>query len=182
MRSEKRLLARARRLDPGALAQIHESFYRLVYRYARYRTGDDQVAEDAASEVFVRLLDAFKSGKAPRQSLRGWIYGTANHVVNDYFRRRYRERNESLEAHNTLPAESEADPEHQLLHRLNLERLRAALARLTSEQQHVVTLRFGHGLSHREVARLMGKSEGAVKLLQFRALRRLRDLLEPMQV
>ena len=68
---EERLLTGARQLDPSALAQIHDCFYSLIYRYARYRTGDDQVAEDAASEVFVRLLDALQSGKAPRQSLRG---------------------------------------------------------------------------------------------------------------
>jgi len=55
-------------------------------------------------------------------------------------------------------------------------------AHLTPEQQHVLSLRFGQDLSHREVAELMGKSEGAVKLLQFRALHALRDLLGPLQV
>jgi hypothetical protein len=69
---EKRLLAGARQFDPAALARIHDCFYKLVYRYARYRIGDAQVAEDMASEVFLRLLDALRGGKVPRQSLRGW--------------------------------------------------------------------------------------------------------------
>ncbi len=179
---EKELLAGARQLDPGALARIHDCFYGLIYRYAHYRTGDAQVAEDAAGEVFVRLLDALQNGKAPGQSLRGWLFGTASNVVNDHFRHHYRIQNDDLEAHTALPATAETDPEHRLQTRLIHEQLRANLSRLTAEQQHVITLRFGQGLSHREVAQLIGKSEGAVKLLQLRALRALRRLLEPRQV
>lgn len=178
---EERLLAGARQLDPTALAQIHDCFYKLIYRYARYRTGDAQAAEDAASEVFLRLLDALQGSKAPRQSLRGWLFGTASNVVNDHFRRHYRVKDEDLEAHVALPASAESDPEHQFQRNLTHQRLRAALASLTPEQQHVVSLRFGQGLSNREVAQIMGKSEGAIKLLQFRALRALRGLLEPAQ-
>lgn len=179
---EERLLAGARQLDPGALAQIHDCFYDPIYRYARYRTGDDQVAEDAASEVFLRLLDALQEGKAPSKSLRGWLFSTASHIVNDHFRRHYRFQKDDLEAHATLPANAETDPEYQLETRLTHEQLQATLAHLTPEQQHVVALRFGQGLSHQEVSQLLGKSEGAVKLLQFRALKALRDLLEPLQV
>ena len=179
---EEQLLAGARQLDESALAQIHDCFYTLIYRYTRYRTSDDQIAEDAASEVFVRLLDALQNGKAPRQSLRGWLFSTANHIVNDHFRHHYRVQTEDLEDHTSLSASAETDPEYQFQMQLTNEHLRATLARLTPDQQHVVSLRFGQGMSHREVAQLMGKSEGAVKLLQFRALRALRDLLEAMQV
>jgi RNA polymerase sigma-70 factor (ECF subfamily) len=176
---EERLLTGARRFDSSALAQIHDCFYKPIYRYLRYRIDDDQVAEDAASEVFLRLLDALQDGKAPRKSLRGWLFGTASHVVNDHFRRRYRVQNDDLADHEALPASAETDPEHQLQLNLTHARLRAVLADLTPEQQQVVTLRFGQGMSHREVAQILDKSEGAVKLLQFRALRALRRLLEP---
>lgn len=176
---EEQLLTSARQLDSSALAQIHDCFYTSIYRFVRYRTGDDQVAEDAASEVFLRLLDAFQDGKAPRQSLRGWLFGTASHIVNDHFRRHYRVQNDDLADHEALPASAEADPEHQFQLNLTHARLRAVLADLTPEQQQVVTLRFGQGLSHREVAQILDKSEGAVKLLQFRALQALRRLLDP---
>lgn len=179
---EERLLNGARRLDPNALARIHDCFYEQIFRYTRYRTGDQQVAEDAASEVFLRLLNALHKGVAPRQSLRGWLFSTASHIVNDHFRRRYRAVDEDLENHEAAPDGIEADPEQQFLLNLSHERLRAALTRLTPEQQHVVTLRFGQGLSHQEVAHIVGKSEGAVKLLQFRALQTLRRLLEPTPV
>jgi len=176
---EDQLLIDARRLDLSALSHIHDCFYELLYRYAHRRTGDGQLAEDTASEVFVRLLDALQQGKSPRQSLRGWLFGTASHIVDDYFRHHYRLRKESLDAHTTLKASSDTDPEHRLQLNLTEERLRAALTQLTPEQQHVIALRFGQGLSHREVAQVVDKSEGAVKLLQFRAMQTLRDLLDP---
>lgn len=181
---EKELLTGARQLDPSALARIHDCFYSQIYRYAHYRTGDAQVAEDAASEVFVRFLDAVQNGHAPRQSLRGWLFGTASNVVNDHFRRHYRTNthNEDLDTHTGLPASPESDPEHQLQVNLSHAQLRSALTHLTIEQQHVITLRFGQGLSHREVAQSLGKSEGAVKLLQLRALRALRRILASKHV
>jgi RNA polymerase sigma-70 factor (ECF subfamily) len=178
---EERLLTQVRQLDPGALAQIHDCFYDPIFRYARYRTGDDQIAEDTASEVFLRLLDALQAGKAPNTSLRGWLFSTASHIVSDHFRHHYRFRKDDLEAHATLPASAETDPEYQLQTHLTHEQLQTTLAQLTPEQQHVVALRFGQGLSHQQVGQLLGKSEGAVKLLQFRALKALRDLLEPSQ-
>jgi RNA polymerase sigma-70 factor (ECF subfamily) len=176
------LLIGAHQLEASVLAQIHDCYYNLIYRYARYRTGNTQIAEDAASEVFLRLLDALQNGKAPRQTLRGWLFGTASHIVNDHLRRHYRIKHEELANHESLLANADTDPEQQLQKDLAHEQLRRALTHLTPEQQHVVTLRFGQGLSHREVAHIVGKSEGAVKLLQFRAMQTLRRLLEPMQV
>jgi RNA polymerase sigma-70 factor (ECF subfamily) len=178
--NEEQLLKRASRLDPEALAQIHDCFYEAIYRYAHYRTGDGQVAEDTASEVFVRLLDALQNGRAPRRSLRGWLFGTASNVVNDHFRHRYRIQTDNLADHESLSANIEVDPEYQFQRHFDNEHLRTVLTRLTSDQQDVLALRFGQGLSHQEVAQLLDKSEGAVKLLQFRALKALRRLLEPV--
>jgi len=175
---EERLLDGARELDLNILAEIHDCYYESIYRYVQYRIGDSQTAEDAASEVFVRLLNALNNGKAPQSSLRGWLFGTASHIVNDHYRARYRGGDEDLERHETLPAHDAADPEMVVQRVLAHAELRTALADLTDDQQQVVTLRFGQGLSHREVAQLMEKTEGAVKLLQLRALRSLRRMLE----
>lgn len=176
---EESLLSGARRFEESALAQIHDCFYEALYRYVCYRSGDGQVAEDATSEVFVRLLDALQNGKGPRKSLRGWLFGTASHIVDDHFRRRYRLRGENLENHGALAAGIESDPEHQFQLNLTHKQLLAVMSKLTPEQQHVIALRFGQGLPHREIAEMLHKSEGAVKLLQLRALRAMRRLLEP---
>jgi RNA polymerase sigma-70 factor (ECF subfamily) len=175
---EEQLLHGARELDLDILAQIHDCYYEAVYRYVHYRIGDRQIAEDAASEVFLRLLNALHNGKAPKSSLRGWLFGTAGHIVNDHYRARYRSKEEDREHNESHPANEAANPEYSLQRAWAHAELRTALAELTEDQQQVVTLRFGQGLSHRDVAQLMGKTEGAVKLLQLRALRSLRRLLE----
>jgi RNA polymerase sigma-70 factor (ECF subfamily) len=176
--NEEQLLAGARRMDRATLARIHDCFFEMIYRYARYRTDDIQLAEDAASEVFARLLDALHEGRPPHSSLRGWLFATASHVVNDHYRRRYRVEQENIDDWTSEPAGDKSNPEVQLDRRADRRSVRAALRKLTPEQQHVLALRFGQELSHKEVAGLVGKSEGAVKLLQLRGLRSLRRLLE----
>jgi len=71
---EDELLAGARAFDQRALAEIHNKYYPELYRYLWYRTNDSIVADDLASEVFMRLLNALQSGRPP-ESIRGWLFG-----------------------------------------------------------------------------------------------------------
>lgn len=161
------LLARARKLDSEALAQIHDRYYPLIYRYIAFRTGDRLSAEDLASDVFTRFLGALRDRSAPQKTLRGWLYGVAAHVAMDYHRRHYRARQVELDED---LASDDVDPAEMLDASLQNERLREAVGELTDEQQNVIALRFGQNLPISDVARMMGKSEGAVKQLQARAL------------
>jgi len=169
------LIARLHDLDPQIISEIHEAYFPTVYRYARYRVGDETVAEDLASETFIRLLEAVNAGKGPKTSLRGWLMGTISNLVNDYFRRAYNQSNEPL--HDGLRASS-GDPVSLSEQRAHQELLREALSRLTSDQQHVLALRFGSGCSLAEIGEILGKKTNAVKQLQFRALAALRKQIE----
>jgi RNA polymerase sigma-70 factor (ECF subfamily) len=171
---EASLLTRARELDSRALAQIHDQYYPELYRFARYRTGDDTTAEDIVGEVFVRLLDALHAGRAPQTTLRGWLFGVASHLVADHFRGKPRESlplSDELAAGHSPAAEAED--------RLRQSEVRTALQRLTPEQQNVLALRFGDGFSVEQTAETLGKSVTAVKALQFRAVEALRRALAP---
>lgn len=167
MQDELRLLARARALDETALAQVHQTYYRAIYRYIAFRVSDPTLAEDLTSEVFTRLLSALRDQAAPQNTLRGWLYGVASRVVSDYFRQTSRAK--QIELSDWLPAEGRT-PEEEVDKTLTSEQLRAAMQELTEEQQRVLALRFGFGMRIREVAETLGKSEGAVKQLQLRAL------------
>jgi RNA polymerase sigma-70 factor (ECF subfamily) len=129
--------------------------------------GDDSIAEDIASDVFVRLLEATKKNQGPATSLKGWLIATASNAVNDHLRRQYRrpteELNESM-PDNASNVHTEVDQREQ--NRL----VQTAYAQLTSEQQHVLALRFGQGYSLEETAVFMKKKVNAIKALQFRAL------------
>lgn len=164
-------LAGLRSLDPNAVAAIHERYFPELFRYARYRLGDASLAEDLASEALVRMLEAVVSGRGPKTSLRGWLVGTMANLVNDHFRQVYARPTSDLPDH---LLNDDPDPSDQAAQREQERELRTAMALLTVEQQHVLSLRFGNGYSLEETAALMGKNPNAIKALQFRAVTALR--------
>jgi RNA polymerase sigma-70 factor (ECF subfamily) len=172
---ERKLLAQARRFEQDALAQIHGEYYAPIFRYALYRTGDRETAEDVAGEVFARLLQGLRSGAGPTTTLAGWLFGVASRVVSDHFRQAYRSPTVGLD---DVIRDYDDTPSTLTIAALEHEELRQALKALTEEQQHVIALRFGQEMPIREVARILGKTEGAVKQLQARAVAALARLMK----
>lgn len=172
--TESDLLDQLSALDERAISQVHDRYFEQVYRYARYRLGNPDRAEDVAAETFLRLLEAIQRKRGPRRSLKGWLMRTTANIVNDAFRDHYRHPQEPLDG--PLKARGTA-PEAVSDRTQEKEDLRRALAALTVEQQHVLSLRFGAELSLRETADIMNRSVNAVKSLQFRALSALRQQL-----
>jgi RNA polymerase sigma-70 factor (ECF subfamily) len=164
-------LNRLNDLDPEAVTEVHQLYYEVVYRYARYRLPSPAAAEDVAAETFVRLLEAIHARKGPRSSVRGWLMGTVSNLVRDYYRKAYSNPMAELkEDHQSeLPG-----PETWIEDLESREVVQEALKELTEEQQHVLALRFGSGYSLQETARTMRKNVNAIKALQFRALAALR--------
>ena len=179
---DNELLERARRLDQQALGEIHDRYYSEVYRYIRYRLAHEQLCEDITSEVFLRFLDALNRKGGPNTNLRGWLIGTASHMVNDHLRGKYRRTMENIDetAENLLI--DDHHPEELMDVGQEALEVREAFDQLTSDQQHVLALRFGQELSLEETARIVGKTITAVKALQFRALASLRRLLEKSKI
>lgn len=175
MQSEDTLI-RARQLDTTTLTQIHDRYYPEIYRYVRFRLEDEQVCEDIAAEVFLRLLDALHRRRGPQENLRGWLYGTASNLVNDHLRQRYSHKNEHLDDHTGLS--DGTHPENVYDQSWQHELVRDAVQDLTPEQQHVLALRFAENRSLEEAANILGKTVTAVKALQFRAIGALRRALE----
>lgn len=172
------LLAAARKLDQDALAAIHDHFYPQIYRYIRYRLDDDELSEDLASDVFLRLVDALRRRQGPDTNLAGWLFSTASHLVMDAIRRKYRRPQIALEG---LELPDPTTPEDAAERSLLSRELLAALAALKPHEQHVLTLRFAEERPLEEVAQIMKKSIGAVKVLQFRAVAALRKVIEGRQ-
>jgi len=162
---ELSLLERIKRHDQQALAEVHDRYFDKLYHYLSYRLGDSEAAADLAGEVFLALIRALKRNNPPKTSLTGWLYAVARNLAADYIKKQV----------NTVPLlEDFAADEPSLADQAYLSQLaptiKAALVKLTEEQQHVIALRFGQGLSLAETAQIMDKSVGAVKALQHRAL------------
>jgi RNA polymerase sigma-70 factor (ECF subfamily) len=179
VQNELALLARARKLDMDALAQIHDLYYEPIFRYVAFRVSDRDVAEDLTSDVFTRFLTAVRDRRAPDNTLRGWLYGVATNVVRDYYRKRYRTTHVELDE---MMASPDIGPDEIAEATLTRVDLRRAMAGLTEEQQNVIALRFGYELPIQEVARTMGKTEGAIKQLQARAIAALARMMSPGMV
>jgi len=164
---ERQALDGLQNLDSQTIGAVYDKYFTEVYRYVRYRLNDDTAAEDIASDVFVRLLEAAQKKQGPQSSLKGWLIATASNAVNDHLRRRYRRPVEAL---------SESMPDRgpsvhfEVDSREQNRMVQTAYAQLTSEQQHVLALRFGQGYSLEETANHLKKNVNAVKALQFRAL------------
>ncbi len=171
---DEALLARAGRFESQALAAIHDRFYPDIFRYLVFKTGDPLIAEDLASDVFMHLIDALKTGRVPN-SLPAWLFGVAAHKSADYFRNQVRRPQTDLSDDLMDPADA---LDSEILAGDTLQAMRQAMQHLTDEQQLVLTLRFNQGRSIADTAAQLNKSESAVKQLQLRAVSTLRRLLE----
>lgn len=173
--AEAALLRRAKAYDPEALADLYDRYAPRMYAYIYRRVGDAALAEDLTSELFVRVLRAIQSNRAWSTSFTAWLYRIAHNLVVDSYRRRPVVPSVALDETPDIPDEN--DPADVVQTSQDSERLRSALNHLTLEQQEVLTLRFGEGLTARRTAQIMQKTTGAVEALQRRALAALRRIL-----
>jgi RNA polymerase sigma-70 factor, ECF subfamily len=171
---DNELLPRGRELDGQALAGIYDRYAPAIYRYLYRYLGDAAQAEDLTSEVFMRLVQVLNTPRAPRDHLQGWLFRVAHNLATDWYRREARMVSVNVE---DVSLSVGSSPQELAVEHQTRQHLRSALRELTPEQQQVILLRFGEGLRVKEVSRMMGKSEGAIKILQHRGLKRLRKIL-----
>ena len=159
--------------DPRAFAPLYETYADEVYRYCYRRLGDADAAADATSVVFTRALAALPRYRD--RSFRSWLFTIAHNTVIDGWRTTRLEARLEAGAGRADPGPS---PEEAALSAEAGWQVRALLGRLPDDQRHVIELRLA-GLTNQEIADTLGRSVAATKMLQVRALTRLRTLLCP---
>jgi RNA polymerase sigma-70 factor (ECF subfamily) len=175
---EARLIQLAQQGDAGACAALYDRHYDAVYRYCYYRVSDVALAEDLTSEVFVRMVEKLDTFRARGRPLLAWLYTIARNLVTDAYRNNGQTAHLPLDEAAALSTDGQRVMVQRLDRRLNAACLAKALRHLTEEQRQVVLLKFIEDLSNAQVARLLSKSEGAIKSLQHRALLSLRKAME----
>ena len=170
------LVELARGGDSEAFGMLYDHYHTSVYRFLYYRVGSVALAEDLMSETFFRALRSMGSFRWQGKDFGAWLMTIARNLTADHYkagRTRLEYATEDMGAHDSATE----GPETSVLASLTNEALLAALKELPTEQQECLIMRFLQGLSIAETAKVLGRSDGAVKQLQLRGVRNLAKLL-----
>ncbi len=172
------LVALAQQGDGEAFGEIYDAYVDTIYRYLYYRVGSHALAEDLTSETFLRALRRIDSFSWQGKDIGAWFTTIARNLVTDHVKSS-RFRLEVTTADMLDADRADEGIEGEVLTRLQNAALLDAVKELKAEQQECIVLRFLQGLSVAETADVMGRTEGAIKQLQLRAVRALAKLLPP---
>jgi RNA polymerase sigma-70 factor (ECF subfamily) len=170
---EKELVRAAQRGDRESFARLYEANVDKVYRYLMARMGQSADAEDITAEVFIKAMEKLSSYKPKGVPFVAWLIRIAHNLAVNHFKKSARRKeNPLLDEH----VDSD-DPAETAMRSDTSRQVSRSLEELTELQRRVIHFRFGAGLSIQETARAIRRSEGAVKNLQHKALRALRQVL-----
>ena len=170
-----KVIAQAQLGDPGAFGEIYAKYAGLILRYLYVRVRDQEGAQDLTQEVFVRVIKGIGGFEyRGEKSFLGWLYTIANNVLIGQARRK-RAVSTPLDENMELVDPRGQDEVLSIYDRVALQQ---AIGQLTQDQQQVLTLKFFADMTNNEIATTIGRSEGAVKALQHRALQSLQQIIE----
>jgi RNA polymerase sigma-70 factor (ECF subfamily) len=161
--------------DASAFGELYDMHVDRVYKHAYYRVGNVADAEDLTQQVFVKAWQAIGRYKKAASPFIAWLITIGHNLVVDFYRTKKEKTYLDAEvvADNLAPGPEQVAEAH-----FEQQRLRLAIQKLHGEQQQVVLLRFIEGFGYEEIASLMGKREGTIRVIQHRALAKLRHILE----
>lgn len=164
-------------VEPEVFADIFDCYYKRIYKYMRYRTGNSDEAEELTSQVFEKVLRKIKTYRPERGPFEVWLFAIAHHAVSNYKKSKKRWAWFSLESIRDLVCR-QPGPEESALQNEDRTRLIAAFDSLGDRERNIIAMKFTGGLKNREIAELMGLSESNVGVILYRSLQQLRDLLD----
>jgi RNA polymerase sigma-70 factor (ECF subfamily) len=171
--TEERLLVEAAQADPAKFGELYEIHFERIYAFVARRVRDRDTAEDLTSDVFHRAFASLQSYESRGAPFAAWLMRIAANAVADQYKRAAREAPVSDDSPEPAAA---ANPDLEAVE--NQARLFRLVSQLPNDQRQVIFERFVEQRSIREIAQQIGRSEGAVKQLQFRALQNLRTRME----
>jgi RNA polymerase sigma-70 factor (ECF subfamily) len=177
---EKALVSRAIDGDEEAFGKLYLLHLDAIYRYVYYRIGSMEDAEDLTEQIFLKAWEALPGYQQRGKPFTSWLYRIAHNIIVDFHRKR---KNNEISVDKVYD-ESLDDGQPGILQKIveqeEAKLLANAISQLSDEQQQVIVLRFVEGLSHKEVARILGKNEGACRMIQYRALSVLQQILQKL--
>jgi len=179
-RKDKKLFFRVRKQDRDAFLEAYDLYIDDIYRFVYFKIGNDEEAKDLVSAVFLRVWNQVQSkGLDESKSLKAFIYKIARNLVIDHYRQAKRP---TLNIDDDEVSEPLADEgrsvETEMDNVSDLELIKRSLPKLKDEYREVILMHYIDELSFAEIAEITGKSRGNVRVMAFRALKALKDLIE----
>lgn len=168
------LLIKAKKGETAAFGEIYNLFFKRIYTFIYYRVSHKETAEDMAEEVFLKAYTKLGSIKQAK-SLEAWLYQIARNLIIDYYRNK-KELVELKEIEQTLSYDDTVLEVLELNHQQKI--LNELLKELPEDYRQILKMKFFEGLSNEIIAQLTNKSEGAIRVAQFRAITKLKELFE----
>ncbi|MCL4369726.1 MAG: sigma-70 family RNA polymerase sigma factor [Chloroflexi bacterium] len=160
--------------DADAFAALYDQHLERVYRYVYHWVGNQGDAEDLTQQVFLRAWESVGRYRYTGASFIAWLLTIAHNLVMSFFRKA---KEICLPDQPPVDGQYWADPEDETLAKYDRQAVRRAILRLKPEQQQVIVMRFVEDLCYTDIAAIIGKSQGTVRVIQYRALAELRRLL-----
>jgi RNA polymerase sigma factor (sigma-70 family) len=171
----------AKSLDAHQFIQLYDEYFGRVYRYARYRLTDHVVAEDMTALTFERALNCLEDFDPLRGTFGSWLFTIARNLINNHLRDEKKRACLSLENCAEQPDKT-ASPEEKYLQVEAQSELIAAMTCLSERDRDLLSLKFAASLTNRRIAEITGLSENNVGVILFRALHKLRNLIDENSV
>jgi len=159
-----------------AFSRIYDQYVDKIYRFIFFKVSSQEIAEDLCSETFIRGWQSFKENNKEIKNPQAFLYKIARNLIIDYYREKSKVQFVSADC--VSIDDPETNLEKQSLDRSDIETIRTAIADLKDDYREIIILHYINDLSIPEVAEIMGKTEGAVRVQLHRALKSLRNRIE----
>jgi RNA polymerase sigma-70 factor, ECF subfamily len=172
------LVLRAQKGDTDSFAKLYDTYVDQIYRYVYFRVKHDD-ALDLTENIFLKVWENIRSYQTGKKYFTSWIYKISHNTVVDYYR--LSKNTDPLDL--SIPDEKkDIDPIVLTERRINNDNLFKAINKLKKRYQQILILKYINELENSEIAKIMNKSEGSLRILKFRALRALRQVLDEMKI
>ncbi len=167
---QRRAIDKSSQATIEAFTEMYNNYVGKIYRYVLFRVGDEQIAEDLTSLVFMKAWESLEHFRPTGAQFITWLFTIAHNTIIDH----YRTHKDTVALDTSIQEPGDRlSPEEESVSHFEKESLRKAIQKLTKEQQNVVILKFIEGLSTEEIASQLGKRAGTIRALQMRALQSL---------
>lgn len=177
-REIKNLIIRAKQGDKEAFGRVYEELLAPIYRYIYFRVKDKDMADDITQEVFFKIYRSLDGFKVTDDSPLKFFYTVARNLLIDNYRKEIIQPIDPALVDEIYVNEAENNPEENFEQKDRAEALKDALSKITESESDILTLKFLQDFSNAEISQITGKSEEAVRQLQSRGLKSLREILK----